>query len=89
MATVKIEVTEDDIAKGTRGDGKRCPVAISVNRAIGVSVWVLAFSVSSLDGRHVAYLPFDVIQWIAKYDRTPIEQSLIAPLTFDLQIEEE
>lgn len=81
---MKIEVTDDDIRQGTKGNCVRCPVALAIERALGKDLafepWVVGDA--AWVGLRRCTLPRKARNWIRRFDR----ELSVAPFTFDLDI---
>lgn len=87
---MKIQVTEDDIARGIKSDCKFCPIAIAVKRATHqrIGVFVQSHAVYFLRPDvmqkpfHASYLPLEVENWINDFDEGKKEMQ---PIEFELE----
>jgi hypothetical protein len=65
---VQVEVTQDDICNGFRGDCTECPIALALERALpGHHIEVGNDSVWSSE-EHLADLPADAVAFIVRFD---------------------
>lgn len=84
--SVHIEVTAQDIADGARGESDSCPIALAVERTLGVVPHVSEFDVS-LGGRFdeaIVDLPDEAVDFIADFDAGLRP----GPFAFDLEVPE-
>lgn len=65
--TVKVDVTEFDIAWGVPRSPCRCPVALALRRVTGQSWDVFGTSATPEEGKTVS-LPFTVVAFISVFD---------------------
>lgn len=85
---MKIEVTQEDIAAGIRGDSCKCPVALAIKRALGERYFVAVNNqgilVSNQDGGRILRIPPRVNMFVRVFDfgMTPI------PISFELEAPE-
>jgi hypothetical protein len=87
MATVKVEVTQDDINNGKRGECSRCPLALAIRRAVRPEICVLVGSFDYvLQGdrtRHNRSLPQIAKNFVRRFDDfakcKPVSFSLCIP----------
>lgn len=78
-----IEVSQGDIDEGLRGVCASCPVALAVNRALGVHDAKIAVGTYSVVGGRWFNLPESARSWIVTFDR--IGPSYVKPFTFELE----
>lgn len=75
---MKIQVTEDDIRFGERGECTDCPVARAISRATKREAYVDSYDICS--GSYDWFTPEAVRTFIARFDSgQPVE-----PFTFEL-----
>lgn len=79
-----IQVTQEDINNGRRGNCYYCPVALAVARIFNAHNFIYVGAEGICDVRKwtVPVLPPEVFDFICKFDR----QFPVAPFTFELQI---
>lgn len=65
---MRVQVTQDDIAHGTRKNACKCPVARALMRQTANSFWSVSPSRMSCDNRHYTS-PKSVVQFIHDFDR--------------------
>lgn len=66
---VRVEVTQDDIDKGARNCGSRCPIARSLKRCLGVRhVWVYRKSVRLDEKAMIGDMPKLAQKFIHEFD---------------------
>lgn len=80
-----IKVTADDICKGVRQDGAKCPIALAVCRALGVTessvdVGGTEEGILSVDEDNLYYLPDEVVNFYLRFDNG----ELVEPFEFEL-----
>lgn len=82
--TVRVGVTEADIAAGKAEDCLSCPVALAINRSIGCRSFVKADSVtiSTAIGYWVVPLPAEASELVRRFD----EGGPVSPVAFDLAL---
>lgn len=81
--TVLVEVTEEDIRKGRRENGTRCPVARAYRRATGLrGVYVDHVHVEVEQLEWIRRVPADVSRWIFRYDN----HGTVEPTTFHMPV---
>lgn len=67
---ITIDITQADIDAGIREDPYNCPVALAVNRAMGIAgAWVISM-VHFKKGRknYQGLLPIDLLAWRHRFD---------------------
>lgn len=89
---VEIEVTEEDLSLGIKGQPYKCPVALAINRQLKYglycSVAVYTFTIYSVEENWLLYraLPREATDLILTFDR---QNSLCKPIVFGVEISEE
>lgn len=89
MALVKIEVTEEDIAKGVKWNPVRCPVAKGIRRVLGkgkkLEVDGYSLSITSRNGEtDEVDLPKKVHKFVDRFD----DGRKVKPISFCLRMKE-
>lgn len=83
---MRIDVTQEDIDQGTRGQCKLCPVALAISRASGFTAFV-RFGVTLFDDYRLEVersgLPQAAVDFICKFD----SELPVQPFSFDLPLE--
>jgi hypothetical protein len=64
---VTIDVTQEDISRGVKGNCVACPIALAVNRALDVDVCVVE-SLRILTDCYHAYLPAHAVRFMSIFD---------------------
>lgn len=81
---VRIDVTAEDIAHGVRGECDSCPIALAIERTLGVVPLVNRFDVAldGCDDDNAIDLPSEATFFIEDFDMglTP------EPFAFDLEV---
>lgn len=90
-----INVTQEDIEKGERGECARCPVARALQRATGDPIADVIpgehrglsarFHATSVTPAKRHPLPDAVVDWIGKYDGA-VGDEPVKPFTFELEV---
>lgn len=78
-----IEVTKEDIYSGTRTDCQRCPIALAVNRALGIKTSIIGRECMYLnkDSTEI-HLPLVARNFISSFDYG----ILLAPFSFEIEL---
>lgn len=81
---IPFDITDADIALGTRNDAKGCPAAVALANVLGpsVTVWVFPYRLE-FDGRPCA-IPYDLAAWVQSFDRG----ERVGPQSFVVDTEE-
>ncbi len=79
---MKIEVTQEDIRNGQRGNPCECPIAIACHRAFPDASYVRIQSIAFIDDRDYA-MPEESHDFMRKFDLQG--PSAVSPFTFDLE----
>lgn len=84
---MKIQVTQDDIDRGVRGNVCFCPVALAVKRATSETVYVSGMRIRIIkkaNGKALeAPTPSEVSCFIAAFDH----YATVEPFEFDLELQ--
>jgi hypothetical protein len=86
MATITVDVTQEDIDGGERGDCKKCPIARALARTKGQSPEVSDFEVSQFriqyqrEGRML--LPEEAQIFVRRFDN----KRPVSPFSFTLEV---
>jgi hypothetical protein len=82
MKTVTIDVTQEDIDKGERGDACKCPIALACHRILKEGVWVCEDLMSISGEDEDVVLPDEAQDFIKRFDYGHSPE----PFTFTIQI---
>ncbi len=86
MATVKVEVTEDDVKHGKQLDCLECPVARAVSRLFNRPMHVGLFHVyDERTSQYIGNLSLSAQEFIADFDDVLTKENA-KPLSFDLEL---
>lgn len=80
---VRIEVTQEDIDQGKRGDARACPIALAAQRAgVELRAYSLSYDIYRDGQRTQKVIPWPpgVTGWMDRFDRG----EYVPPLTFTL-----
>lgn len=85
MPTIRIEVTQEDIKDGVRGDCYTCPLARAIGRAMDLpgSAFVTLRSLYLDDFTRICWLPVAAAEFVTKFD---LAKSAAEPFSFDLEV---
>ena len=73
MRVYRVDVTQDDIAHGVRGNARQCPIARAWNRATGGGLSLYLPTTS---------LPPVAQQFMARFDAGQV----VHPITFEMEV---
>ena len=82
MSEIHVQLTKEDIERGTRLDRWACPVALALWRATGVKWSVGNRSCRRLGQYKEVPLPGEVMEFIREFD----EARRVRPLEFDIKV---
>jgi hypothetical protein len=88
MKTVTIEVTQEDIEKGERGECEKCALALAVSRVTKYRVEIGLYEAEFYDGPELCVgssdLPIAAMVFVERFDNG----HPVSPFTFPLEVPE-
>ena len=85
MQTIRLNVTQRDVAKGRQGEAQDCPVAISLKRR-GYDPAVTSAYWRHAGGDKTFTLSNRLGIWIRQYDRTEVTKKVSSPIRVTVEV---
>ncbi len=82
--TLRVEVRQEDIARGVRDDACRCPIALAVSRLTTDVVYVEDQKIEIV-GLGRFYMPEPAVRFVAHFDNG----DAVEPFAFDLELDDQ